>query len=245
MLLPLKVIYSLFFGVYFLIALAFSAAYGRVFSLFSKDPKEFMFNVARFWSRRLALPLIARVKVNGLNNIPGKTPVIFVSNHQSNFDIPLIIGYLPGSFRFIVKQEYFKTPIIGPYTRWSGHLSIDRKVGTEAMKTLKMAAELVESGKSIIIFPEGTRSSDGKLGRFKRGGFALAFETGIPIVPLAISGTYKIMKRGSFLLWPGKVTLNVGKPIHIKAGKPNKEIYRSTTEFVRQKIEEMMVKEEV
>ena len=240
-----KVIYSAIFTAYMVIALVVVAGTGCLLSLFVKDRPEFLFLVSKFWSKYLILPFVARIETKGIGNIPKRTPVIFISNHQSYLDIPLLLGYLPGSFRFIVKREYFRTPILGTYTKWSGHLSINREVGSAAHQSLGKAAELVKEGKSIIIFPEGTRSTDGTLGRFKRGGFALAFETGAPIVPMAISGSYKILKRNSLLVSPGRIVLKVGKPINLKAGKPSKEIYTKTVEFVRNQIEKMLITEEV
>lgn len=240
-----KVIYSAIFAVYIVIILVVVAGISCFLSLFVKDRPEFLFLVSRFWSKHLILPFVAKIKIKGMENIPKRTPVIFISNHQSYLDIPVILSCLPGSFRFIVKREYFRTPILGAYTKWSGHLSINREVGSVAHKTLAKAIELIRSGKSIIIFPEGTRSADGALGKFKRGGFALAFETGVPIVPLAISGSYKILKRNSLLIFPGRIMLNIGKPINLKAGKPSKEIYIKTVEFVRNQIEKMLIAEEV
>jgi len=240
MIFALKLIYSVVFVSYMMIALVIVANIGRLLSLFVRDRKEFLFKVSRFWSRYLILPFVAKIRVKGLKNIPRGKPVIFVSNHQSYLDIPAILAYLPGSYRFIVKREYFGTPILGPYTKQSGHLSVDREVGAEAHKTLMEAVDLVKNGKSIIIFPEGTRTKDGRLGRFKRGGFVLAFETGAPIVPMAISGSHRILKRNGFLLSPGKIDLRIGEPIHVKAGKPNREIYSKTTDFVRARIEEML-----
>jgi 1-acyl-sn-glycerol-3-phosphate acyltransferase len=244
MILIIKVIYSAIFLAYMVTALVVIGGGALFLSLFTKDRPEFLFIASQLWSKYIILPFSARVKIRGLENIPKGKPVIFVSNHQSYLDIPIMLGYLPGSFRFIVKREYFKIPILGIYTKLSGHLSINRQSGPDALKTLQDATNIVKAGKSIIIFPEGTRSLDGKLGRFKRGGFALAFEAGVPIIPMAISGGYKVLRSGTLLLSPGRINLKIGKPINLKAGKPNKEIYLKTVEFVRDQIEKMLVSKE-
>ena len=237
----LKVIYSIFFFAYMVAVLVLSVAYLYVTALVFKDKQEYLFLGSRFWSKYLILPVIAKLKTSGIENIPKHKPVIFVSNHQSYVDIPVLMASLPVSFRFIVKKEFFSAPIFGPFTRRSGHLSIDRETGTEAHRTLLAAADLIKKGKSIAIFPEGTRSPDGNLGKFKRGGFALAFQTGVPVIPVAISGSYKIMKRNNPLLWPNKVKVTVGKPIHLtKIDIPSRELYEKTVNFVRDQIEKMM-----
>ncbi len=116
-----------------------------------------------------------------------------------------------------------------------------REFPEEGHRTLLAAAELIKKGKSIAIFPEGTRTPDGSLGKFKRGGFALAFQTGVPVVPVAISGSYKIMKRNNPLLWPNAVRVTIGKPIHLtKIDAPSRELYEKTVNFVRDQIEKMM-----
>jgi 1-acyl-sn-glycerol-3-phosphate acyltransferase len=237
----LKLFYSVFFFSYMIAMLLISVACLYAASVFKKDKGEFLFLGSKSWARRLILPVIAKVKMVGLENIPKGKPVIYVSNHQSYFDIPVLLAYLPGSFRFIVKKEFFSAPVFGGFTRRSGHLSVDREVGSEAHKTLLEAASLLNAGKSVIIFPEGTRSRDGALGKFKRGGFAIAFESGAPIVPVAISGSYKIMRRNAPLLWPSRVTVRIDKPISLtKVEKPTRELYDKTMAFVRDRIEKML-----
>jgi 1-acyl-sn-glycerol-3-phosphate acyltransferase len=236
----LKVIYSIFFFTYGIFMLVVVSTIGYILSIFSKDRQECLFEVSRFWSKYLILPVIARVKVSGLEHLPKKHTVIFMPNHQSLFDIPALIAYLPGSYRFIVKKEYFKTPVLGAYTRNAGHLSVDREAGGEAIKTLDQAKEMLKGGKSLIIFPEGTRSQTGHLGKIKRGGLAVAFASGAPIVPVAITGSCGLIAKGMPILTPGTINIKIGKPIHLKAGEVTREIYKSTVDFVRNEIEKMM-----
>ena len=188
----------------------------------------------------MIMPVVARIKVSGLENIPKKTSVIYIANHQSFLDIPTLMSLLPGSFRFIVSKDYFSFPVFGGFTARSGHLPINREAAGEAHKTLFKATELLKGGKSLVVFPEGTRSHDGRLGKFKRGAFTIAFETGTAVVPIAISGSYKIMHRKSYFIQPGKIEVKIGRPINLKEGKPNKEIYETTAQFVRGEIEKML-----
>lgn len=237
----LKIIYSVSFFIYMTLMLVLSVGYLYLTAVFFKDWQEYLFKGAVFWSKYLILPVIAKVDVLGLEHLPKNKPVIFVSNHQSYVDIPVLMKALPVSFRFIVKKEFFSAPIFGGFTRRSGHLAVDRETGAEAHKTLLAAAEMIKKGRSIAIFPEGTRTPDGNIGKFKRGGFALAFMTGVPVVPVAISGSYKIMKRNNPLLWPHRVKVTIGKPIHLtKIEMPTRELYEKTMHFVRDQIEKMM-----
>lgn len=236
----LKAIYSIFFFAYTFLTLVVVPTVAYIASVFVKDRAEWLFVVSRFWSKYVLLPTVVRVKVTGLEHIPKKQPVIFMPNHQSYFDIPALVGYIPGSYRFIVKKEHFRTPILGPYTRNAGHLSVDREAGFEAHRTLEQAKEMIRKGRSLMVFPEGTRSRTGLLGKFKRGGFAIAFSTGAPIVPVAITGSFGLLGKKVPLVTPGTIRIRVGKPIHIKAGEASRELYKSTMDHVRTEIEGMM-----
>jgi 1-acyl-sn-glycerol-3-phosphate acyltransferase len=120
---------------------------------------------------------------------------------------------LPVQFRWLAKAELFRIPIFGQSMRSAGYVSIDRSNRKSAFKSLAMAAEMIRNGTSVMIFPEGTRSSDGELLPFKKGGFVLAVDAGVPIVPIRISGTHSIMPKGRLLISRGKVRIDVGKPI--------------------------------
>jgi len=208
---------------------------------FTRDKEELFHRVSKIWFRRFIIPAsLLQVEVRGLKNIPHE-PVIFVSNHQSSVDIAMLLAYLPGSFRFIVKQEYFKVPFLGWYTKFAGHLPIDRLEGIEAQKTLDKARQSLKEGKSLMIFPEGTRSPDGRLKPFKRGSLKLAFETRRPVVPIAISGSFEVLPRESFLINPGKIRLTIGKPMSFVAKeKVSKKDYVEALEKVRNTIASML-----
>jgi 1-acyl-sn-glycerol-3-phosphate acyltransferase len=167
---------------------------------------------ARLWSRLILLTTGVRVQVEGLDVLePGKT-YIFVSNHQSIYDIPVIFWWLPYQLRIIAKESLGSFPFIGWHLRRSGHLLVDRR-NPDRAGILRKWRDLVVNGLSLIIFPEGTRSADGRVGRFKAGSFMLAIEAGLPVVPLSIAGTRFVMRKGRLTVAPGDVTLAVHPPI--------------------------------
>jgi 1-acyl-sn-glycerol-3-phosphate acyltransferase len=128
-----------------------------------------------------------------------------------------MLGHLPVQFRWLAKMELFKIPIFGRAMRKAGYISIDRYDRESAFKSLDVAAKKIKSGISVLIFPEGTRSRDGKIRPFKKGGFVLAIDSGVPIVPVVIKGTFAIMNKGKFRVNPGHVSMIVHKPIDTAA----------------------------
>ena len=134
-------------------------------------------------------------------------------NHQSNFDIPVLLGYLSVQFRWLAKAELFKFPVFGRAMRGCGYISIDRSNRKSAFKSLWEAARTIREGTSVLIFPEGTRSQDGQIRPFKKGGFVLAVESGVPIVPVIIHGTWSIMPRNRWRIDPQNVLLEIKTPI--------------------------------
>jgi len=151
-------------------------------------------------------------------------------------DIPILIAYLPTHFRFVAKKELFKIPLFGWGVRQAGHISIDRESILSSYKTLEKIVQMLKAGASVIFFPEGTRSWDGSLGKFKRGSLMAALKSGAPIIPIAISGSYNIMPRDTKLIRPGRVKLSIGKPIYIKDEKE----YNRKLEEVREAISKML-----
>jgi 1-acyl-sn-glycerol-3-phosphate acyltransferase len=169
--------------------------------------------VARLWARSILAVSRVPVSVRGLERLEAGRAYIFMSNHQSNFDIPVLLGHLPVQFRWLAKAELFRIPLFGRAMRGAGYISIDRTDRDAAFRSLRTAAATIRSGASIMIFPEGTRSTDGTLKPFKKGGFVTAIEAGVPIVPVAIRGTYEIMAKADLLIHPREVTLDIGTPI--------------------------------
>ena len=154
-----------------------------------------------------------KVNVKGLSNIDPAKSYIYMCNHQSNFDIPVLLGCLPVQFRWLAKAELFKIPIFGRAMRGAGYVGIDRFNRESAFESIEEAAGKIKNGVSVMIFPEGTRSRDGKIRLFKKGGFIMALNAGALIVPIVIRGTRPIMAKSSLRINPGNATMEVGKPI--------------------------------
>jgi 1-acyl-sn-glycerol-3-phosphate acyltransferase len=173
----------------------------------------------RYWARIISRLAGMRVELKGGENLKPGQPYILAANHQSQFDIFALQGYLNISFRWLAKKELFDIPVFGYGMRQAGYIAIDRSRGRQALKSLYAAAERIAAGASVIIFPEGTRSNDGKLREFKSGGMVLAIKSGVPIVPVAIRGTHEIMPKGKLLSRPGRVTISIGRPIDISSFK--------------------------
>ena len=178
---------------------------------------NFIHHMARVWGRSILWISRVKVEISGLEQIQPSDAVIFMSNHQSNFDIPVYFSALPVQFRWLAKAELFKIPIFGRAMRSAGYISIDRTNAKSALRSLKRAAEIIRNGTSVLIFPEGTRSTDGKLLPFKNGGFFLAIGAGVPIVPLSIQGTRQVMAKGRKLIHGGRVHIELKPSIDTTA----------------------------
>jgi 1-acyl-sn-glycerol-3-phosphate acyltransferase len=152
------------------------------------------------------------VSVSGLERVkPGET-YVFISNHQSIYDIPVIFASLPFQLRIIAKESLGRFPFLGWHLIRAGHLLVDRR-NPDRSGILNRWRRLVSDQLSLIIFPEGTRSADGRVGHFKAGSFLLALEAGLTIVPVTVCGTTHIMKKGRLMTCPGHVTLQVHEPV--------------------------------
>jgi 1-acyl-sn-glycerol-3-phosphate acyltransferase len=167
---------------------------------------------ARAWSWMILATTGVDVTITGLDRVkPGET-YVFISNHQSIYDIPVIFASLPYQLRIIAKESLGKFPFLGWHLIRAGHLLVDRS-NPDRAGILNRWRGLVADGVSLIIFPEGTRSPDGAVGRFKAGSFLLALEAGLTIVPVSVSGTIHVMKKNRLMTCPGQVTLEVHEPI--------------------------------
>jgi 1-acyl-sn-glycerol-3-phosphate acyltransferase len=182
-----------------------------VSSLFDRSG-HFAHRCARAWSWLILKTTGVRVTVEGLDRITPGTTYIFVSNHQSIYDIPVIFSSLPYQLRIIAKASLARFPVLGWHLKRGGHLFVDRR-HPDPGGILKRWRALVSEGLSLIIFAEGTRSADGTVARFKGGSLLLAIQAGLPIVPVAVEGTRHVMKKGRLRTEPGDVTLVIHDPI--------------------------------
>jgi 1-acyl-sn-glycerol-3-phosphate acyltransferase len=183
-----------------------------VFSLFDRRGR-WQHWCASTWSRMIARTALLDVSVRGAEHLRAGQSYVFLSTHQSWMDIPVMLGYLPCQLRIAAKREVFLIPFLGWHMRRSGQIPINRGSTAESVESLRRAARLLGGGVSAFLFPEGTRTRDGSLQPLKKGGFRLALESGLPIVPVTIKGTRRAMPRGSMVLRAGPVEMHLDPPI--------------------------------
>jgi len=172
--------------------------------------------IAGWWGKGIVTVSGIKVDVSGLENVDMSSQYIFLANHQSFYDIFILSAYLPLQFRYFIKKELYKVPFLNMAMWAARYIPIDRGESLSAMKSLKDGLKKIKQGKSILMFPEGTRSKDGKVSEFKRGSMLLASRARLSIVPVSISGTVGIMPKGSFLIQPTDVKLTFHKPIEVQ-----------------------------
>jgi 1-acyl-sn-glycerol-3-phosphate acyltransferase len=168
---------------------------------------------ARTWARLILVTTGVDVDVSGLERLDPDRAYVFVANHQSIYDIPIIFWSLPYQVRIMAKASLGSFPFIGWHLRRTGHMLIDRRNPTRALNIFTRASTLMQQGLCLIVFPEGTRSRDGRVAPFKGGSFFLALRTGLPVVPLSVVGSRHVMLKGRLATCPGHVKLIVHEPI--------------------------------
>ena len=224
----------LFLAVFFPLTFLFSAS-AFVSTLFDSSGKLYAWH-ARLWARLgLALNFV-KVTISGCEHLPAG-PVIFMSNHQSNFDILSLLAAMPRRFHWIAKKELFEIPLFGPSMRRGGYIPLDRGDGRKALQSMDEAAATISRGKSVVIFPEGTRTADGNLLPFKRGGFILARKAAVPVIPVTINGSGKVNPAGHIRLYGGNIHITLHPPIITPPGSRRSEAENWMMESVRDSIE--------
>ena len=167
-----------------------------------------------FWSKIILIFAGVKVQISGKENIETDNSYIVVSNHQSFMDIPILDACLPLYLTFITKKELFKIPIFGWGLSAAGMLKIDRSDRSRSIKTLNEAEKTIfKNGLSVLAFPEGTRSKDGEIHSFKRGPFVMAINSGIPILPVSVKGTFDIKSKKNLTIKAGNITVIIHKPV--------------------------------
>jgi 1-acyl-sn-glycerol-3-phosphate acyltransferase len=175
---------------------------------------DFGHKCARAWAWLILKTTGVRVRVSGLERLDGSRSYVFAANHQSIYDIPIVFTALPYQLRIVAKESLGRIPFLGWHLQRTGHLLVDRS--RPGAGVVKKMARLVGERHSLIVFPEGTRSVDGTVARFKGGPFVLAYEAGVPIVPISIWGSRHVMKKGRLMVCPGDVRVTVHEPIETK-----------------------------
>ncbi len=174
---------------------------------------EVVRDVAYEWARNLCERCGVRVHAQGVDKVDWSRPMVLASNHQSLADVPCIMTAMGRSFGFLTKKELFRVPAFGTAMHRLGCVSIDRRNARTARASISEAAARVRGGATIVVFPEGTRSVDGKLQPFKKGAFHLVQAARVPMLPLGITGTNRVLSRDGLLIHEGDVVVSVGDPI--------------------------------
>lgn len=187
---------------------------------------EFVHKVQQFWSRSFFWLMFLPVSVDGTEHIQPGQSYVFVANHQSMFDVWLVYGWLPVVFKWLMKAELRKVPFVGTGCKAAGHIFVDRRNAKAAMESLQEVERQLVNGICTVIFPEGTRSLNGEVGRFKRGAFQIAMDLGLPVIPLSLDGCFEVLPKGKPFVNRHPVHMHIGEAIDLKRfkdaeGKPD------------------------
>ena len=177
---------------------------------------EFVHKVQQFWSRSFFWLMFLPVTVEGVEHIKKGQSYVFVSNHQSMFDVWLIYGWLPVIFKWLMKAELRKVPFVGIGCKAAGHIFIDRRNAKAAVESLHEVEKQLVNGVSTVIFPEGTRSLNGEVGRFERGAFQIALDLGLPVIPLSLDGCFEALPKGKPFVHRVPTRMYIGEPIDLQ-----------------------------
>ncbi len=184
-----------------------------------------------------------KLKISGAENLPPCGPVIYASNHQSNFDIPILYAGLPVQFRWLAKKELFDIPLFGTAMKQSGYIAIDRSNRRKSLESFEQAVHKIKGGTSVIIFPEGTRTNNGQVQPFKKGALLLAAKAGVPVVPITIKGSFQVQPKGSLKIFPGQIELVISAPLDTTGMKSrdietlNKQIHDTIARNLKEPIQ--------
>jgi 1-acyl-sn-glycerol-3-phosphate acyltransferase len=193
---------------------------------------RFAHGCARLWSWLILATTGVNVEVRGLDRVPAGGPYLFISNHQSIYDIPIIFWSLPFDLRIIAKASLGRFPFLGWHLSRTGHVLVQRE--NPGASAFRQVSALMKAGRSLIVFPEGTRSRDGRVGRFRSGIFVLAVESGLPVVPVAVRGSRHVMRKGRLMTCPGDVRLELLAPI------PTAGITRESARTLARRVEALV-----
>jgi 1-acyl-sn-glycerol-3-phosphate acyltransferase len=209
-----------------------------IFSSFFDRSGDVGHRCAQLWSSLILRTTGVRVSVTGVEKLVRTRSYVLASNHQSIYDIPILFATLPLQLRIPAKASLGRFPFLGWHLRRTGHLLVNRKnPGADIVDKMR---RLVSESHSLIVFPEGTRSVDGRVGRFKKGSFLVAIDAGLPIVPISVSGSRQVMRKGRLMVCPGDVRVAVHDPIPT-AGVTRPQIGEfasSVREIVRHDVDE-------
>jgi 1-acyl-sn-glycerol-3-phosphate acyltransferase len=175
--------------------------------------RVFSYYPGRWWSKFVCAVSLCTVKVVGREKLEARQSYVFVANHQGAYDIFLLYGYLDTPIKWIMKQSLRRLPLVGKACEKAGFIFVDSSSPLSAAKTIREAEQRLTGGASVAIFPEGSRTRDGGLGKFKKGAFQMAVDMQLPVVPITINGSFQVMSRQTFLLTPHRMEVIIGDPI--------------------------------
>lgn len=229
----------------FIVLITIPMAVVTVFLLpFNYKGKAYHF-VAKIWSRIVLFVFNVKLKVRGIEKILKHKNYVYISNHASAIDIPALICGIPDQIRFIAKHELAKIPIWGWLLKYGGYILIDRKNPKRAMRSIQKAIEKIKKGVSVLVFAEGTRSANGELLPFKRGGFMLALKSNTPIVPVTILNSHLIMQKHKLEINSGTIEIVIDEPISTDnfLGRDGEaKLMEITRNIIKQNLEKLRVK---
>ena len=228
---------ALLASISFVLATILGSILALVFGTFDRTGDAVLW-LARLWSRVILGVPGVRVEVSSRAPLVPGRPYVFVANHASMVDIWAVFLAVPASFRFIAKKQLSFIPLFGWAMRAGRFIFIDRQNAVAARRSIDVAAQRIRGGQSVVIFPEGTRTRDGRLAPFKKGGFRLAIDSGVDIVPIAIKGSRALMPRGAALIRAGTVRVEIGEPI--PAGGLTVEDRNKLIDHVHARVAEML-----
>lgn len=197
-----------------------------------------LFTEARKWARALLNLAGAKVSVKGAEHVPASGSVLFVCNHQGYFDIPVLLGYVEKPMAFIAKVEAKKIPFINSWMTMMKCVFMKRESLRQSLEAIQEGSRVLKTGRSLVIFPEGTRSKSGELGSFKPGSLKLALKAQVPIVPITINGTYKLLERQGFLIHPAEVSLHLSAPIFPQENTTARDLANRVREIIQTNLRE-------
>ena len=203
---------------------------------------DFGHQCARAWASLILRTTGVRVTVTGASCVDPQRSYVFAANHQSIYDIPIVFTSLPFQLRIVAKASLGRVPFLGWHLSRTGHLLVDRQ--RPGAGVVSKMAKLVSVRHSLIVFPEGTRSTDGTVARFKRGPFILALEAGVPIVPVSIAGSRQVMTKGQLMVCPGDVSMTIHPPIETRDVPRDavRELADRVREVIRRGVDESHVR---
>lgn len=187
-----------------------------IIGCFLGDHRVWGYYPGLIWSRLFCLVSLVRVEVKGREKLDRSTSYVFVANHQGAYDIFLVYGYLGHKFKWMMKSSLRRIPFVGAACAAAGFIFVDRS-GKGLRETLAAAEKILTGGMSLVVFPEGSRTPDGKIHRFKKGAYQIADDLSLPVVPLTIDGSYRVLSKNSKLIRPGKIVLTIHDPIFPQA----------------------------